>query len=113
MRLDGRAERRVSRAVPIYMVIPDESRLGEQATTVNVSPHGARLRTRRKWCPGERPLVATESSDFQVEAKVVYCELLPDGHCCVGLEFRRKDVDWGDGAWERLNEANRPVRREK
>jgi hypothetical protein len=96
MRLEGRSERRVVKAVPIYLVTAAEL-VAEHAVAVNVSPHGARLRTKRKWKPGERPRVAMKSSELRVEAKVVYCEPLPDGGFCTGLEIRPGVMDWEDG----------------
>ena len=95
MRLEGRTERRVVRAVPVYLVITQGLLGAEYAITVNVSPHGARLTTKRQWKPGEQARFATQSGEFHVEASVVYCEPLPDGRFCVGLEIPGV-MDWGD-----------------
>ena len=95
MGLDGRTEKRIMKVVPVRLVVAEEGSVAEQAITVNVSRHGARLKTQRKWKPGERPRVAKERSQVPMEAKVVYCEPLPEGRFCVGLEIRPGHIDWG------------------
>jgi hypothetical protein len=94
MRFDGRTEKRVTKAVAVRLLIPEEALRAEQAITVNVSPHGARLETNRKWKPGERARVARNPSESPVEAKVVYCEPLRGGRFSVGLEIWPRVVDW-------------------
>ena len=94
MRLDGRTEKRVTMAIPVRLVAAEKVQDAEPATTVNLSPHGARVVTNRRWQPEEQPRLASRSSEFQVQAKVVYCELLPDGHFSVGLRFQSAFTDW-------------------
>jgi hypothetical protein len=108
MPLEGRTERRVLKPVAVYLMIAEKPLPAEQAMSVNVSPHGVRLRTKRRWKPGERARLATEWSGFHVEASVVYCEPLPDGRFAVGLEFRTGVINWGD-AWKKPHAvAERP-----
>jgi len=45
--LHGRVEKRVAMAVPVDLVIADEMLVAERVITVNVSPHGARVVTKR------------------------------------------------------------------
>jgi hypothetical protein len=94
MRFEGRTERRVTKAVAVKLLIPEESLLADHAMTLNVSPHGARLQTNRKWKPGARPRVARNPREPPVEARVVYCEPLPGGRFSVGLEIRPGVIDW-------------------
>jgi len=96
MHLDGRTEKRIMKAVPVSLMVAEELPTAEQAVTVNVSRHGARLKTIRRWKPGERPRVAKDRSKAPVEAKVIYCEPLADGRFCVGLEMRPGLMDWGE-----------------
>jgi hypothetical protein len=60
----------------------------ETATTVNISPHGARLVTKRHWEPGEQSRIAPTSDKFHAQAKVVYCQMISQGRFCIGLELR-------------------------
>jgi hypothetical protein len=93
MRLDGRTEKRTIKAMSVSLINAKESRIAEQAVTVNVSRHGARLRTKRKWNPGERPRVVRERSQTLLQGRVVYCEPLAEGRFCVGLEIQPAFMD--------------------
>jgi hypothetical protein len=99
-RLEGRTERRITKTVPVYVMIGEDWLLAEQSTTADVSPHGARLTIKRNCKPGEMALVATPTTRSQVKARVVYCETLRNGNFSVGLEFRPEGVDWGK-EWDR------------
>lgn len=94
MRLDGRTEKRVAMAIAVSLAVGEKPQLAELAMTVNVSPHGARVITKHRWHPGERPRIASNSGKFQAQAKVVYCEALIDDTFCVGLKFQSVFMDW-------------------
>jgi PilZ domain len=94
MRFDGRTEKRVTIAIPVRLAAAEKLHVAEQAMTVNVSAHGARVVTSRRWQPEERPRIASRSGEFRTQAKVVYCEPLADGRFCVGLQFRPGLMDW-------------------
>lgn len=94
MRLDGRNEKRVTMAIPVCLVIAEKLLFANQAMTVNVSSHGARIITRRRWQLEEQPRLASSSGQLLAQAKVVYCEPLTDGHFCIGLQFRSSIMDW-------------------
>ena len=96
---DGRIEKRVPMAVPVDLVIAGETLVAERVVTVNVSPHGARVVTKRRWRDEERPWLASLRSYFRLQAKVVYCQPLTNGAFCVGLKFRASFIDWGDRLW--------------
>lgn len=85
--LTGRIERRVSTQVSVYVASAKEPSTGETTVTENVSPHGARVRTKRHWKPGERPLIIPSASEVPWDSRVVYCEQRPGGEFCVGLDF--------------------------
>src|SRR2546430_5141515 len=61
---DGRIEKRVPASVPVYLASLKEPRSGEQTTTENISPHGARTISKRLWRAGETALVAPLSGGF-------------------------------------------------
>jgi len=94
MRLEGRNEKRVAMAIPVCLVAAEKQDVVEQAMTVNVSSHGARIATRRRWQPEEEPRLALGSGEIRVQAKVVYCETLADGRFCVGLRFSSANMEW-------------------
>jgi PilZ domain len=98
--LDGRIEKRVPMAVPVDLVIADETLFAERVVTVNVSPHGARVVTKRRWLVEEQPWLAPLTSYFRLQGRVVYCQPLTNGDFCVGLKFRANFIDWGRFAVE-------------
>jgi len=81
-------------AIPICLVVAEKLLVADQAMTVNVSTHGARVLTRRRWQPEEQPRLASSSGELGTQAKIVYCEPLTDGHFCVGLQFFSAVLDW-------------------
>ena len=94
MRFDGRNEKRVTMAIPVCLVTAKKLLFADQALTVNVSPHGARVVTRRRWHPEEEPRLASSSGELEAQAKVVYCEPLADGQFCIGLQFSSAKINW-------------------
>ena len=97
--LDGRREKRAPITTPVCLAAAEETLLTERALTVNVSPHGARVVTKRRWQAEERPWLVSLSSEFRVQARVIYCQPLTDGHFCVGLGFQPGSVTFGDQTW--------------
>jgi len=96
MPLDGRMEKRVQLEVRVYLGSNGQLVAAERATTANVSPHGARVVTRHPWRADERPWLAPVSSEFRLQAKVIYCQALTNGYFCVGLRFEAGFVRFGD-----------------
>jgi hypothetical protein len=94
MRLDGRSEKRVTMAIPVCLVTAEKLLFADQAMTVNVSPRGARVVTRRRWQPEEQPRLASSSGELGIEAKVVYCEPGSNGDFCIGLQLLSTAMDW-------------------
>jgi hypothetical protein len=97
--LNGRIEKRVPMAVPVDLVIAEEMLVAERVVTVNVSPHGARVMTKRRWRAEEQPWLASLTSYFRVQGIVVYCQPMTNGDFCVGLRFRTTFIDWEDNIW--------------
>ena len=96
MPLDGRIEKRVPLEVRVYLGSNAQLLAAERAITVNVSPHGTRVVTRRPWRAEERPWLAPVSSEFRLHAKVIYCQPLRNGYFCVGLRFEAGFIRFGD-----------------
>ena len=99
MTLDGRIEKRVPMAVPVDLVIAEEMLVAERVVTVNVSPHGVCVVTKRRWRVEEQPWLASLTSYFRLQGSVVYCQPLTNGDFCVGLKFRASFIDWGNRLW--------------
>lgn len=90
---DGRIEKRSPMIVPVHLATTSVRRFSERAVTRNVSPHGARLVTKRLWRPGEEPLLTPES-EFPQLAQVVYCQPRARGGFYVGVRFSGRSVRW-------------------
>jgi hypothetical protein len=97
--LDGRMEKRIPMAVPVDLLIAEETLVAERVVTANVSPHGARVVTKRRWRAEEQPWLASLTSYFRLQGSVVYCQPLANGDFCVGLKFRASFINWGDRLW--------------
>jgi len=89
--------KRVPPDVQAYLGSNEQLLAAEKAITVNVSPHGARVVTKRLWRVGEQPWLVSLSSEFRLQARVVYCQPLTEGYFCVGLEFRAGFINWPVG----------------
>ncbi len=84
---DARIEKREPLPVQLYLASLDEPRARERTVTEDVSPHGARVLTKRYWQRGEAPLLTPLSGEFPKHARVVYCDPQPNGGYCVGIAF--------------------------
>jgi PilZ domain-containing protein len=97
--LEGRIEKRVPLEVHVCLLLEEQQLAAENAITVNVSPHGARVLTRRFWHVEERPWLAPPTSESRQRARVIYCQPQTEGHFCVGLEFRPGFINWAGTPW--------------
>src|SRR5260370_7915254 len=61
---EGRIEKRSDAVVPVCLMTINEPRFSERTVTRNVSPHGARVVTKRLWQPGEEPLLTPPAGEF-------------------------------------------------
>lgn len=91
---DGRIEKRVRMTVPVHLTTTKEPRVAERTFTRNVSPHGARLVTRREWRSVEEPLLTPLTGEFPQPARVVYCQPRPSGGFYLGLQLKGRSVKW-------------------
>jgi hypothetical protein len=59
----------------------------------NVSAHGVRVMSRRRWLPGDRLVISSRYQAFSsVVARVVYCQPQLAGLFAVGCEFGETSV---------------------
>ena len=91
---DGRIEKRLPNSVPVYLAMPEDPRARERTLTENVSPHGARLISKRFWQPGEEPLITPLTGEFPQVGRVIYCLPKAGDRFCVGVEFPSRTVKW-------------------
>jgi len=93
---DGRIEKRLPTPVPVYLASMEEPRARERTLAENVSPHGARLISKRSWQPGEESLITPQTEEFPKVARVIYCVPKTGDRFYVGVEFRERTVNWDD-----------------
>lgn len=94
MSLDGRQEKRLPFEIVVSLTSIREPNPPEETITQNVSPHGARVMTRRRWSPGDEPLLSAPASRHCCRARVVYCRPSAHDAFCVGLELRPGSAKW-------------------
>lgn len=70
----------------------------ETTFTENVSTRGARVRTARRWRPGESIYVMSLSEGFRSLARVAYCVPNRDMGFVIGVEFLELEGQWVLGA---------------
>src|SRR2546421_11987775 len=95
----GRIEKRLPASVPVYLTSLREPRSGEQTTTENISPHGARTISKRLWRAGEKALVVPLTGEVPQVGRGGYCEKRKEGGFFLGLEFLARSVKLGDDFW--------------
>jgi hypothetical protein len=94
--LEGRNENREALPVPVYLASLESPLAREQTVTENVSPHGARVVTSRRWLRGEQPLLTPLTGEFPKYARITYCEARPKGGFCVGIGFAGPAFRWAE-----------------
>jgi hypothetical protein len=66
----------------------------ETTFTENVSPHGARVLSNRRWNTGDRLTISTLTGAFRAIARVAYCQTIAHSGFAVGLEFVEPSGNW-------------------
>ena len=94
MLLMGRADKRVTIAISVYLADSNDPSTFERAVTVNLSSHGARVLTRRRWSPGAMARLLSCLGDRVFQTRVVYCQPLDVNLFSVGLEFQAAVSNW-------------------
>lgn len=89
----ARAENRIPERMSVVLY-SFENTAQEIASTINVSPHGARLLTKAFWAPNRDVSLQSVTGRLYSRAHVVYCNLLPDRSYFVGLELLQPTGNW-------------------
>ena len=90
----GRLEKRIRLAVPVQIASLLDPAAAERTTTENVCSLGMRVLTERARQLNERLMISSLVGDLRALARVVYCQRLPNGRFCVGLQFQETAANW-------------------
>ena len=82
-----RMEARIPTRVGLELSGPDEPLIYEIAFTENVSHHGARVVTKRRWSPNDSVLVKLPQESLPFRARITYCQPLKGDEFATGLQF--------------------------
>jgi len=82
-----RMEARIPTRVGLGLSGPDEPLIYEIAFTENVSHHGARVVTKRRWSPNDSVLVKLPQECLSSRARITYCQPLKGDEFASGLQF--------------------------
>jgi hypothetical protein len=82
----SRSERRIPQILAAEISDSDKSVRKEMTFTENVSLHGARVTTVRRWLPDTSVLVTFLRNGFRSEGRVVYCQRKGSGFA-IGVEL--------------------------
>src|SRR5437016_14052272 len=84
---EQRMEARIPTKVGLELSGPDEPLIYEIAFTENVSHHGARVVTKRRWSPNDSVLVKLPQESLPSRARITYCQSLKGDEFATGLQF--------------------------
>jgi hypothetical protein len=83
----GRTEHRMATNTVASLEAAEGPSFSETVVFVNLSEHGARLITRRRWPVGKRVIVSDSLLNYRTTAEVVYCALHSPRRYAVGVKF--------------------------
>ncbi|HXY24825.1 MAG TPA: PilZ domain-containing protein [Candidatus Acidoferrum sp.] len=89
-----RAEKRVPMEIPVVIDGHRQAPGSESTFTENVSVHGARVVTVRRWQQGEKLTFASRTGEFRSPARVAYCQPLQGDGFAIGVEFLEPKGRW-------------------
>jgi hypothetical protein len=91
--LAGRRKKRIAKGEVVALFRSDGHGLQHRATTENVSDEGMRLVTEQVWNPGDLVVLNAPRMGRRIQARVFYCERLPDNRFAVGLALSTRVND--------------------
>jgi hypothetical protein len=91
---ERRRERRKPEELVVELYSLDEPVTHELALTANVSRHGARVVTKKRWRPNDRVLVGWPPAAERSGAQITYCQGLPGDRFAVGLRASSAAANW-------------------
>jgi hypothetical protein len=89
-----RAEKRIPMAVGVQISGHAKVPGTETTFTEDVSSHGARVGTVRRWQTNDRLKIASLPGDFMATARVAYCRSARGQGFVIGLEFLEPAGPW-------------------
>jgi PilZ domain len=87
-------EARIPTRVGLELSGPDEPLIYETTFTENVSRHGARVVTKRRWRPNDSVLVKLPQECLPSRPRITYCQPLKGGEFAMGLQFSLVVYSW-------------------
>ena len=91
---EERTEVRIPTRVGLELSGPVEPLIYETTFTENVSRHGARVVTKRRWSPNDSVLVKLPQESLPSRARITYCQPLKGDEFAMGLQFSLLVYDW-------------------
>src|SRR5882724_3187133 len=91
---EQRMEARVPTRVGLELSGPDEPLIYEITFPENVSRHGARVLTKRRWSPNDSVLVKLPQECLPSRARITYLQPLTGDEFAMGLQFSSVVYDW-------------------
>jgi hypothetical protein len=89
-----RMEGRIPTRVGLELSGPVEPLIYETTFTENVSRHGARIVTKRRWRPNDSVLVKLPQECLPSRARITYCQPLKGDEFAMGLQFSLVVYSW-------------------
>src|SRR6266446_10685771 len=89
-----RMEARIPTRVGLELSGPDEPLIYEITFTENVSRHGARVVTKRRWSPNDSVIVKLPQESRPSRARITYCQPFKEDQFATGLQFSLAVYDW-------------------
>jgi hypothetical protein len=89
-----RMEARIPKRVGLELSGPDEPLIYEITFTENVSRHGARVVTKRRWSPNDSVLVKLPQESLPFRVRITYCQSLKAEEFATGLQFSLAVYNW-------------------
>jgi hypothetical protein len=91
---EHRLETRIPSRVGLELSGLDEPLIYEITFTENVSPHGARILSKRRWSPNDSVLVKLPQEGRPSRARITYCQPLTGDEFATGLQFSFLVYEW-------------------
>jgi hypothetical protein len=89
-----RMEARIPTRVGLELSGPAEPLIYEITFTENVSRHGARVVTKKRWRPNDSVLVKLPQECLPSRARITYCQPLKGDAFAMGLQFSSVVYNW-------------------
>ena len=90
----NRAEQRIPMEIPVVLDGHRQMPGTESTFTENVSAHGARVVSTRRWRQDERLTFVLRTGEFRSSARVAYCQPLQGDGFAIGVEFLEPKGRW-------------------